>query len=114
MKFQPLLAGTLLLAPTLALAQSNQAPTPAEIFSQGAQYTNVKISPSGDYLSVIMNHEGKDKLLILNTEDLSAKHIVYFPGNAKWAVIPGSTMNVSWSPRNTSRAGMIARSTMVS
>ncbi len=35
MKFQPLLAGTLLLAPTLALAQSNQAPTPAEIFSQG-------------------------------------------------------------------------------
>ncbi|MGI2855732.1 alpha/beta hydrolase family protein [Shewanella algae] len=83
MKFQPLLAGTLLLAPTLALAQSNQAPTPAEIFSQGAQYTNVKISPSGDYLSVIMNHEGKDKLLILNTEDLSAKHIVYFPGNAQ-------------------------------
>ncbi|MBO2601882.1 S9 family peptidase [Shewanella algae] len=83
MKFQPLLASTLLLAPTLALAQSNQAPTPAEIFSQGAQYTNVKISPSGDYLSVIMNHEGKDKLLILNTEDLSAKHIVYFPGNAQ-------------------------------
>ncbi|MBO2580678.1 S9 family peptidase [Shewanella algae] len=83
MKFQPLLAGTLLLAPTLALAQSNQTPTPAEIFSQGAQYTNVKISPSGDYLSVIMNHEGKDKLLILNTEDLSAKHIVYFPGNAQ-------------------------------
>ena len=83
MKFQPLLAGTLLLAPALALAQSNQAPTPAEIFSQGAQYTNVKISPSGDYLSVIMNHEGKDKLLILNTEDLSAKHIVYFPGNAQ-------------------------------
>ncbi|TVO92116.1 alpha/beta hydrolase family protein [Shewanella algae] len=83
MKFQPLLASTLLLAPTLALAQSNQAPTPAEIFSQGAQYTNVKISPAGDYLSVIMNHEGKDKLLILNTEDLSAKHIVYFPGNAQ-------------------------------
>ena len=83
MKFQPLLAGTLLLAPTLALAQSHQTPTPAEIFSQGAQYTNVKISPSGDYLSVIMNHEGKDKLLILNTEDLSAKHIVYFPGNAQ-------------------------------
>ncbi|GGZ41710.1 alpha/beta hydrolase family protein [Shewanella chilikensis] len=83
MKFQPLLTGILLLAPTLALAQSHQTPTPAEIFSQGAQYTNVKISPSGDYLSVIMNHEGKDKLLILNTEDLSAKHIVYFPGNAQ-------------------------------
>ncbi|MCE9854191.1 alpha/beta hydrolase family protein [Shewanella chilikensis] len=83
MKFQPLLTGILLLAPALALAQSNQTPTPAEIFSQGAQYTNVKISPSGDYLSVIMNHEGKDKLLILNTEDLSAKHIVYFPGNAQ-------------------------------
>ncbi|WP_335921718.1 S9 family peptidase [Shewanella chilikensis] len=83
MKFQPLLTGILLLAPALALALSNQTPTPAEIFSQGAQYTNVKISPSGDYLSVIMNHEGKDKLLILNTEDLSAKHIVYFPGNAQ-------------------------------
>ncbi|MFT6991455.1 MAG: dipeptidyl aminopeptidase/acylaminoacyl peptidase [Paraglaciecola sp.] len=55
----------------------------ARLFSRGAEFSNVKISPTGDYISAITKHNGKDKLLILNAKTKQIHHAIFFPGNAQ-------------------------------
>ncbi|GGZ07620.1 alpha/beta hydrolase family protein [Shewanella fodinae] len=55
----------------------------ALLFSKGASFSEVKVSPGGEYLAVKMKHEGKKRLLIFNTEDMKLMHSVFFAGNAQ-------------------------------
>jgi dipeptidyl aminopeptidase/acylaminoacyl peptidase len=55
----------------------------AQLFSRGAEFENVKISPTGDYISAITQHDGKDKLLILDAKTKQVHHAVFFPANAQ-------------------------------
>jgi hypothetical protein len=55
----------------------------AQLFSRGAEFENVKISPTGDYISAITQHDGKDKLLILGAKTKQVHHAVCFPANAQ-------------------------------
>ncbi|GGI93713.1 peptidase S9 [Shewanella hanedai] len=57
--------------------------SPEQLFSRGAEFTNVKISPSGNYISAITKHDGKNKLLILDAKTRKLHHAVFFPGNAQ-------------------------------
>ncbi|MCH1926402.1 S9 family peptidase [Shewanella sp. C32] len=60
------------------------AQTPAELFSEGSQYSAMKISPGGDYISVKMkDKDGLQKLAIFSTENMKPKHVVFFAGNAQ-------------------------------
>ena len=67
----------------LCLCASANAATPEQVFARGSQFSQVRLSPGGDYLSAITKHEGKNKLLILDTETLKLKHAVFFPANAQ-------------------------------
>ncbi|MBW8185719.1 alpha/beta hydrolase family protein [Shewanella nanhaiensis] len=75
---------TLLVAIGLP-SQANAADklTPEQLFSRGAEFTDVKISPEGDYISAITKHDGKKKLLILDSKTNKLTHAVFFPGNAQ-------------------------------
>ncbi|QYJ97343.1 S9 family peptidase [Shewanella alkalitolerans] len=55
----------------------------AELFSRSAEFSNVKISPDGDYLSAITSHDGKHMLMILDAKTKKAIHVVRFPDNAQ-------------------------------
>jgi dipeptidyl aminopeptidase/acylaminoacyl peptidase len=54
-----------------------------ELFSKGAEYANVKLSPSGKYLSVITKRDGKNTLIILSLDDNKLVGAINFPGNAQ-------------------------------
>jgi len=56
---------------------------PAEIFSRSAEFSNVKISPGGDYLSTITTKDGKQVLMILDAKTRKPLHSVYFSTNAQ-------------------------------
>lgn len=77
----------LILGAIMALCCQNSAQanslSQAELFSRGAEFSNVKLSPSGEYLSAITNHEGKDTLIILNTSSKKLLNALNFPGNAQ-------------------------------
>lgn len=77
----------LILGAIMALCCQNAAQAnsllQAERFSRGAEFSNVKLSPSGEYLSAITNHEGKDTLIILNTSNKKLLNALNFPGNAQ-------------------------------
>nr|WP_254304149.1 S9 family peptidase [Shewanella sp. VB17] len=68
---------------SLSYAVAEDTPSPAELFSRGAEFTDVKISPTGDYISAITKHEGKNKLLILDAKTKELHHAVFFPSNAQ-------------------------------
>ncbi|MCL1050820.1 S9 family peptidase [Shewanella abyssi] len=55
----------------------------AKKFSRGAEFSNLKISPAGDFIGAITSHDGKDKLLILDAKTKKLHHVVFFPGNAQ-------------------------------
>ncbi|MFQ6372812.1 alpha/beta hydrolase family protein [Shewanella sp. YIC-542] len=55
----------------------------AKLFSKGAEFSQVKLSPGGDYLAVKMKHEGKQRLLMFSTDNMALIHSVYFAGNAQ-------------------------------
>lgn len=57
--------------------------TPEQLFSRGAEFGNVKISPSGDYISAITQKNGKNILLILNEKNKKPIYGVVFPENAQ-------------------------------
>ncbi len=84
MTFIRFIATTLLIAIGFQ-SQANAAEklTPEELFSRGAEFTDVKISPEGDYISAITKHDGKNKLLILDAKTKKLHHAVFFPGNAQ-------------------------------
>lgn len=52
-------------------------------FSKASEFTGVKISPTGKYLAVITQPEGKNALMILDTDTFKVLHAIHFPGNAQ-------------------------------
>ncbi len=56
---------------------------PVELFSQGAQYSDVRLSPTGKYYSVISEMEGKDMLIIIERATNKPTYVVRFPSNAQ-------------------------------
>lgn len=59
-------------------------PLPVEYFSKDEDYFDVKLSPSGDYLSARFYNEGKTSLAILDLNDnFSVKYIVNFANNTQ-------------------------------
>ncbi|MBR9729524.1 alpha/beta hydrolase family protein [Shewanella intestini] len=80
MKFLLLLLSCLLACLHTANASSL---TNAQQFSRGAEYSNVKISPNGDYLSALTSHEGRKTLVILNADTKKLLHAVRFTNNAE-------------------------------
>ncbi len=55
----------------------------AQLFSKGDEYSNVKISPTGKYLSAITSVEGKKVLLVLDAQTKKLINAIHFPGNAQ-------------------------------
>ncbi|WP_434930698.1 alpha/beta hydrolase family protein [Shewanella sp. HL-SH5] len=70
----------LLLIFTSPFALSNNS---AELFSKGSQYSNVKISPTGDYLSAITSFEGKNVLVVMASDSKKLLNTVHFGENAQ-------------------------------
>lgn len=56
---------------------------PTESFSKDVEYSQVTISPKGDYLAVVNKVEGKNTLIILDAKTFKALHVVAFAGNAQ-------------------------------
>ncbi|WP_281213653.1 alpha/beta hydrolase family protein [Shewanella insulae] len=54
-----------------------------ELFSRSAEFSNVQISPDGDYLSAITSHDGKHMLMILDAKTKKPTNVVRFPDNAQ-------------------------------
>lgn len=78
------LAGLCLSTAVFAATQSDQSTTSlAQLFSKGSEYANVKISPSGKYISAITEVEGKSVLLVLQSADKKLINAIRFPGNAQ-------------------------------
>ncbi|MBW3531804.1 S9 family peptidase [Shewanella sp. NKUCC06_TVS] len=70
--------------PTFAANSSNaNALSQAQLFSKGDEYSDVKISPTGKYLSAITSVEGKNVLLVLDTQTKKLLNAIRFPGNAQ-------------------------------
>ncbi|MCU7999857.1 alpha/beta hydrolase family protein [Shewanella sp. SM95] len=70
--------------PTFAANSSNaNALSQAQLFSKGNEYSDVKISPTGKYLSAITSVEGKNVLLVLDTQTKKLLNAIRFPGNAQ-------------------------------
>ncbi|MDT3335924.1 S9 family peptidase [Shewanella sp. SP1S1-7] len=61
---------------TSALSQS-------QLFSRGDEYANVKISPTGKYLSAITSVEGKNVLIVLDAQTKKLLNAIRFPSNAQ-------------------------------
>lgn len=84
MKFIKHLSIALVISIGLLIQVVTAAPlAPEQLFSRGAEFSNVKISPAGDYISAITKHEGKDKLLILDAKTMKLNHIVSLAANAQ-------------------------------
>ena len=64
-------------------ANAENANVPIEYFSRSTEYSQVKISPKGDYLAVVTKPEGKSVLAILDMKTFKMIHAVQFPGNAQ-------------------------------
>ncbi|NKF52771.1 S9 family peptidase [Shewanella sp. WXL01] len=77
-----LLAASTMLACTSFSALSVSL-SKAELFTKGAEYSNVKISPDGDYLSALTTHDGKKTLIFLKTDTKKLINAVRFPGNSE-------------------------------
>lgn len=61
----------------------NKPLEPADLFSLSSEFSQVKISPNGDYISAIKVFEGKKLLVILDAATKKPTHAVHFPGNAQ-------------------------------
>ncbi|MCG9697799.1 S9 family peptidase [Shewanella sp. Isolate11] len=55
----------------------------ASLFSRSAEFSNVKVSPDGSYLSAIASKEGKNILMILDAKTKKTTNVVHFPDNAQ-------------------------------
>ncbi|QQX79988.1 S9 family peptidase [Shewanella sp. KX20019] len=82
MRIPSLITLVVLMSTTLSAFAEDTLPI-AQQFSRGAEFSNLKISPAGDYIGAITKHEGKNKLLILDAETKQLHHAVFFPGNAQ-------------------------------
>ncbi|MFY8326993.1 alpha/beta hydrolase family protein [Pseudoalteromonas sp. ZZD1] len=68
---------------TSTYTASAQTILPVESFSKSADYGQVKLSPTGKYLSVITKPEGKSVLVILDAKTFKIQHAVKFKSNAQ-------------------------------
>ena len=69
---------------TFAANSSNaNALSQAQLFSKGDEYSDVKISPTGKYLSAITSVEGKNVLLVLDAQTKKLLNAIRFPDNAQ-------------------------------
>ncbi|GEK08098.1 alpha/beta hydrolase family protein [Pseudoalteromonas peptidolytica] len=68
------------LLATQALAKSV---VPLEHFSKGSEFSDVQISPNGEYLSFITKREGKNTLGFLQLDKFKLLHAVRFDDNAQ-------------------------------
>ncbi|MBE0377381.1 alpha/beta hydrolase family protein [Pseudoalteromonas prydzensis] len=68
---------------TSFISDANQSGPTVEDFSRSSEYSQVKISPKGSYLAVIMQPQGKKVLVILDTKKFTVHHAVNFQGNAQ-------------------------------
>ncbi|MCL1123571.1 S9 family peptidase [Shewanella surugensis] len=59
------------------------ATDPASLFSRSSEFTQVQISPAGQYISAIQLFEGKRLLIILDSTTKKLLHVVNFPGKAQ-------------------------------
>lgn len=76
----------LLILPISTLATSTSATnalSQAQLFSKGDEYSNVKISPTGKYISAITNVKGKNVLLVLDAQTRKLLNSIGFPSNAQ-------------------------------
>lgn len=73
----------LVLVTWLSSSVSAKTDTAANLFSRSAEFSQVKISPAGDYLSAITSKDGKNMLMILDAATKKAVHMVFFDGNAQ-------------------------------
>ncbi|WP_282167101.1 alpha/beta hydrolase family protein [Shewanella japonica] len=81
MKYTAIIASFLLaIFPSILSATSLSQ---AALYSKGAEYSHVKISPNGDFLSALTTHDGKKTLIILETETKKMISAINFPGNAE-------------------------------
>lgn len=56
---------------------------PVEAFSAGSKYSQVKISPTGEYLSFTSEVEGRDSLVVIELSTNKIINIVRFNGNSE-------------------------------
>ncbi|EGM68374.1 alpha/beta hydrolase family protein [Shewanella sp. HN-41] len=66
-----------------ATTSAANALSQAQLFSKGDEYSNVKISPTGKYLSAITSVEGKNVLLVLDAQTKKLLNAIRFPSNAQ-------------------------------
>ncbi|WP_404341524.1 alpha/beta hydrolase family protein [Pseudoalteromonas mariniglutinosa] len=62
-------------------AQPNSIPV--DSFSKGREFSQVTISPDGRYIGAIKKHEGKNGLVIVDTNKFQIINMVVFPGSAQ-------------------------------
>ncbi|WOT05001.1 alpha/beta hydrolase family protein [Shewanella youngdeokensis] len=82
MRISPLISLALLMG-LMPPALATDTLTIAKLFSRGAEFNTLKLSPNGDYIGAITKHDGKNKLLILDAKTKQLHHAVFFPGNAQ-------------------------------
>lgn len=68
---------------SISPAMAAEIQSAAQLFSRGAEFSDVKISPAGDYISAITKNSGKNNLIILDAKTKKLHHAVFFPGNAQ-------------------------------
>lgn len=74
----------LILSCTLATTANASSNTlPLSDFSRAAEYTQVKISPTGKYLAVRSAKEEKQALLIMDAKTFKIQHMVHFKNDAQ-------------------------------
>ncbi|XQF91127.1 hypothetical protein ACOBV8_07875 [Pseudoalteromonas espejiana] len=73
----------LLLSIFSSYTQANSARIPIESFSKDTEYSQVTISPSGEYLAVVNKVKGKNVLVILDAQTFKTLHAVSFRGDAQ-------------------------------
>ena len=76
---------------TSFISNAKPKPLPIETFSKASEFGSVKISPTGKYLAVMTQPNGKNSLMILDTDTFKVLHAINFPKNAQvgnyyWAV----------------------------
>lgn len=57
--------------------------TITELFSKSAQYAQVKLSPTGEFLSAITSYDNKNVLVIMESQSKKLIHMVHFAENAQ-------------------------------
>ncbi|WP_462166062.1 hypothetical protein [Pseudoalteromonas sp. GB43] len=68
---------------TSFISNAKPKPLPIETFSKASEFGSVKISPTGKYLAVMTQPNGKNSLMILDTDTFKVLHAINFPKNAQ-------------------------------